>query len=79
MNLEILQELTTLLPADTFLNNYQNQEGSITLTGSSPSAEALIPKLEASPLLKDVVQRGQVFKDQQTGKDHFTFALKLER
>lgn len=79
MNLEILQELTSILPADTFLNNYQNQEGSITLTGSSPSAEALIPKLEASPLLKDVVQRGQVFKDAQTGKDHFTFAAKLER
>ena len=78
-NLDILQELTNLLPADTYLANYQNQEGAITLTGMSPSAEALIPKLEASPLLKDVVQRGQVFKDAQTGKDHFIFAAKVER
>jgi len=79
MNLEILQELTSILPADTWLQNYQNQDGSITLTGISPSAEALIPKLESSPFLKDVTQRGQVFKDAQSGKDHFTIAAKRER
>lgn len=79
LNLEILQDMTAILPPDTYLNNYQNQDGSITLTGISPSAEALIPKLEASRFLKDVVQRGQVFKDAQSGKDHFTFAAKRER
>ena len=79
MNLEILQELTTILPADTYLIQYQNQEGSITMNGVSPSAEALIPKLEKSSLLKEVTPRGGTIIDPQTRKDRFNFAAKVER
>ncbi len=79
LNLEILQELTKILPPDTFLNVYMNQRGSIQLSGSSASAPDLIPKLEQSPLLQNVVQRGTVFKDAQTGKDRFNFDAKVER
>jgi Tfp pilus assembly protein PilN len=79
LNLEILQELTTILPADTYLIQYQNQEGSITMNGLSPSAEALIPKLEKSPLLKEVTPRGGTIIDPQTRKDRFNFAAKVER
>jgi Tfp pilus assembly protein PilN len=79
MNLEVLQELTTILPSDTFLNSYQNDQGSIQISGSSSSAPDLIPKLENSRLLRDVVQRGTIFKDAQSGKDRFTFEAKLER
>lgn len=79
MNLELLQELTTQLPADTYLTVYQNRDGVIQLSGLSTSAPDLIPKLEKSPLLKDVVQRGTVFRDVQTGKDRFNFEAKLER
>lgn len=79
LNLEILQELTTILPQDTFLNVYMNQRGSVQLSGSSANAPDLIPKLERSPLLQSVVQRGTVFKDAQTGKDRFNFDAKVER
>jgi hypothetical protein len=79
MNLEILQELTTILPADTYLIQFQNQEGSITMNGLSPSAEALVPKLEKSPLLKEVMPRGGTIIDPQTRKDRFNFAAKVER
>ncbi len=79
MNLELLQELTTVLPSDTFLTVYNNKDGSIQLSGSATSAPDLIPKLEKSPMLKDVVQRGTVFRDVQTGKDRFNFEAKLER
>jgi Tfp pilus assembly protein PilN len=79
MNLELLQELTTQLPADTYLTVYQNRDGVIQLSGLSTSAPDLIPKLEKSALLKDVVQRGTVFRDVQTGKDRFNFEAKLER
>ncbi len=79
LNLEILQELTTILPQDTFLNVYMNQRGSIQLSGSSSNAPDLIPKLEQSPLLQNVIQRGTVFKDAQTGKDRFNFDAKVER
>jgi general secretion pathway protein L len=79
MNLEVLRELTGILPQDTFLTMYSNRDGSITLAGSSNSAPDLIPKLEQSPLLRDVVIRGTIFKDAQTGKDRFNFDAKLER
>jgi hypothetical protein len=79
MNLEVLRELTAILPSDTFLTVYQNTEGTINISGSSSSAEKLIPQLENSPLLKEVTQRGTVFRDVQTGKYRFTFEMKLER
>ena len=79
MNLEILRELTTIFPADTFLNFYKNTDCTIQLGGSSPAAPNLIPKLESSPLLQNVQVRGTMFKDPQTGKDRFTFEAKCER
>jgi Tfp pilus assembly protein PilN len=79
MNLEILRELTTILPPDTYLNNYSNRDGTIQIGGYSGSAYDLMPKLEKSPILKDVVQKGGVFKDAATGKDRFSFEMKLEK
>jgi Tfp pilus assembly protein PilN len=79
MNLEALRELTAILPSDTFLSVYSNKDGTIQISGSSTAAPDLIPKLEKSPLFKDVQQRGQVFRDAQTGKDRFIFEMKLER
>lgn len=78
-NLEVLQELTTILPADTFLTSYSNRDGTIQLRGLSGSSADLIPKLEKSSLLRDVNQKGGIFKDNQTGKDNFTFEAKLEK
>jgi len=79
LNLEALRELTGILPNDTFLSVYSNKDGTIQISGSSTAAPDLIPKLEKSPLFKDVQQRGQVFRDAQTGKDRFIFEMKLER
>ncbi len=78
MNLEILRELTQVLPTDTFLNVYSNKDCTIQMSGSSSSAPDLIPKLEKSVLLMNVVQRGTIFKDAQTGKDRFTFEARCE-
>jgi len=79
MNLDILQELTNILPTDTFLNIYRNQDCSIQIAGSSASAEALIPALERSALIANVMQRGTTYKDPNTGKDRFNFEAKCER
>lgn len=78
-NLEILQELTHILPDNTSLRSYSNRDGVIQMVGLSGSSSDLIPKLEKSPLLKDVVQKGVIYKDSQTGKDRFTFEAKLEK
>jgi Tfp pilus assembly protein PilN len=77
-NLEILQQLTLGLPSDTFLTSYSNRDGTIQLVGLSGSSSELIPLLERSPLLRDVAQKGTIYRDTQTGRDRFTFEAKLE-
>jgi Tfp pilus assembly protein PilN len=81
MNLEVLRELTTILPPDTFVTVYtsSNRDGSIQISGLSASPPDLVLKLERSPFLMNVAAQGTVFKDAQTGKDRFTFQAKLER
>jgi Tfp pilus assembly protein PilN len=78
-NLEILKELTSILPNDAFLQSYSNMKGVVQLVGFSAASSDLIIKLEKSPLLKDVVQKGIISKDSLTGKDRFTFEAKLEK
>jgi len=78
-NLDILRVLTTTLPQDTYLNTYVYRDGTITISGESGSANDLVPKLDSSPLLKDVVIRGGIRKDPITGKELFQLDAKLEK
>jgi Tfp pilus assembly protein PilN len=78
MNLEVLQELTVILPADTYLNTYVNRDGIIQLVGVSGSSADLIQKLDKSPLLKDVVLKAPL-REQSKGKDLFNIEAKLEK
>jgi Tfp pilus assembly protein PilN len=78
-NLEVLRELTTKLPDDTFLRTYTWRDGVITVTGLSASASDLIPELDKSPFLKNVVSRGVFYRDGATGKEVFNFEAKLEK
>ncbi len=52
--LDILKELTVLLPDDTFLTNLRLSGRKIEIAGYSASASSLIPVLENSPLLSKV-------------------------
>jgi Tfp pilus assembly protein PilN len=80
-NLEILLELTNMFPADTYLQMYNNNDCSITITGQTPPAAQFdfISKLEKSPLLRDVSSTSATFRNQQSGKDVFTFTAKCEK
>ncbi len=80
-NLAVLRELTNLLPTDTYLTMYRNQDCTFSLYGQSPPATSsdLIGKLENSPLLKDVAPTTATFKNPQTGKDMFQLSAKCEK
>jgi Tfp pilus assembly protein PilN len=78
MNLEILKELTEVLPIDTYLNTYVNRDGTIQLVGISGSSSDLIQKLDKSPWFKDVVARAP-FREISPGKDQFNIEMKLEK
>jgi Tfp pilus assembly protein PilN len=80
-NLEALQELTGILPTDTYLTtyNYQEQTNLIQISGWSSSGSDLLQKLDQSPLFKDVSQKGAIYKPQAGGKYNFTYEMKLEK
>ncbi len=77
-NLEVLQELTAILPLDTYITNYWYRDSGIEISGMSGSASDLVPRLEKSPILKEVAQKGSVSKN-ATGKYQFSIEMKLER
>jgi Tfp pilus assembly PilM family ATPase/Tfp pilus assembly protein PilN len=77
-NLEVLEELTQILPSDTYLNSYVYRDGKVSIGGYSNSASDLILMLESSPLFKDVGQKGTTTRDQRTGKERFQIEATLE-
>ncbi len=80
-NLELLRELAIRLPAETYLTLYRNQDCKLMLNGQSPptSTSDLIPRLEESPLIKDVVFATRTFTNAQTGNDIFQLSAKCEK
>ncbi len=80
-NLEILRELTGLLPPGAVLTLYRNVDCAIQLRGSCPPSSTLdlIGKLENSPFLKDVTSTERLFIDAQTGQDLFMFSARCEK
>jgi len=77
-NLDVLKYLTESFPEDTFLSNYTYNNGVITITGESGSFSELSTRLEQSPLLRDVVQRGTISRNAATGRERFQFDARLK-
>jgi tetrahydromethanopterin S-methyltransferase subunit B len=58
---KILDEIASILPADTTLNTYSDKDGVIRISGRTESAFNLIPILEKSSFFKDAAQIGPIF------------------
>ena len=63
--LDILQELTTIIPSTAWLRTFNYTNGKIQLDGFADSATALIPLLEESPLFEDVVFNAAITKNKE--------------
>lgn len=63
-SLDILSEVTRLLPDDTWLASLDMRAGALSMSGFSANASSLIALLEASALLEDVQFRSQVSFEQ---------------
>jgi len=76
--LAVLRDLTSRLPADTWLERYsQDAQGQIAMQGESAKAASLIDRLRESPLLTEPKLQGVIQPDPQTGKEHFDVAAQL--
>ena len=76
--LEILTEITKLVPDTARLTEYRLDRDAIVLTGLANDAPSLISKLEASRLFKEVKFRSPVMRRAELNKDRFEITLKLE-
>jgi general secretion pathway protein L len=77
--LNIVLELTKLIPDTARLTELRMTGSMIELTGLASDAPGLVPVLEASKLFKDVKFRSPVMRRPEVNKDRFEMSLRLER
>jgi general secretion pathway protein L len=67
----LINDLTTRIPLDTYLERLQIESEQVQLQGQAEEASKLIALLGASPCLGNPGFQGQVQPDARTGKDRF--------
>lgn len=72
---DVLLEVTRLLPDDTWLQRFQMDEGEVQLYGESSSASRLISVLGESPMLKQASFISPVTTNTQTGDERFNLKV----
>lgn len=75
---ELLNEVTELLPDDTWLIRFGWNNDRVTLSGYSGSSSQLIGLLEGSDLLKEVRFISPLTVDQRIGLERFNLSAQLE-
>nr|AKQ04176.1 hypothetical protein [uncultured bacterium Rifle_16ft_4_minimus_4226] len=73
--LEILKELTSILPDDAWLTNLTFDESKVVIDGFASSASNLIPLLDRSPLFQNVEFASPITKGMESSE---RFKIKLE-
>lgn len=76
---ELLRELTTILPDDTWVERLQINGDNAQLIGQSAKASALIGIVESSRLFNSAGFQSPVNTDPRTGKERFVLGAKIGR
>lgn len=74
--LEIIRELTQIIPETVWVNDFIYEKGRIEIYGFAEKASDLIPMIESSPLFQDVTFLSAITKDQE-GKEKFRIGISL--
>ncbi len=69
--MDVLDELTRVLPNDMWLQQVQVRERDLSLTGSGNGSQRLIELINGSSLFSDTAFRGSVNIDPNTGQERF--------
>ncbi len=73
--LDILRELTQVIPDTAWVTDLKLTGKEIQLNGYAQSASELIPLLEGSPMFEDVAFRSAITKDVKQNKERFVIGL----
>ncbi|CAI8834887.1 PilN domain-containing protein [Methylocaldum szegediense] len=74
---DILKELTDVMPDQTWLNGLQYRDHRLVIQGQSPSASALIGLIEASPFFRNTSFVSPVTRDMVSGLERFQIASEV--
>ncbi|MBI5849108.1 MAG: PilN domain-containing protein [Nitrospirae bacterium] len=78
MTLNIMKELTALLPKKAWTSRVKVSATSITIEGYADAATELLPKLEASPLFRKVEFASPTVRDASSKADRFNIKMEKE-
>ena len=74
---DMLEELTKVIPDQTSLNGLQYRDRKVIIQGQSPTASSLIERMEASPYFKNTSFVSPVTKDVSNGQERFQIASEV--
>jgi general secretion pathway protein L len=74
----ILEELTAVMPDSAWVSDLRIDGDVIEFTGFAASAAAIVPLLDASPLLTEADLTSPVVLDAEQNKERFSLRLRLE-
>ena len=78
MALQILKELTAILPKSAWLTRARITDTTVEIEGYAAAATELLSKLEASPYLKKVEFASPTFRDVRLNSDRFVIKMEIE-
>ncbi|MBW1973308.1 MAG: PilN domain-containing protein [Deltaproteobacteria bacterium] len=76
--LNILKELTVLIPETAYIESLDFNKNQITISGRADSAADLISILEKSPLFKNVKFTSSIIRGRGDSKERFSIKGELE-
>ncbi len=76
--LDIIHELTRILPDDTSLTRLMLRNNELQIYGESGTATSVIQQIESSDQFSSVQFKAPVVKNSATGKDRFQLSAKIE-
>jgi Tfp pilus assembly protein PilN len=78
MALDIIKELTVILPKDTWLTRVMIKESTVNIEGYARSASTLLQKLEISKYFKKAEFSSPTFRDTRMNSDRFNIKVEIE-
>lgn len=78
LTLDIMRELTTVLPKDAWITRVRVTESTVDIEGYATSATAILPKLEESPYFRKVEFASPTFRDARSNTERFVIKMELE-
>jgi Tfp pilus assembly protein PilN len=78
MALNVLKELTSILPKNAWLSRVRITQTNVELEGYASSATGLLPKIEASQYFKKAEFASPTFRDTRMNADRFNIKTELE-